>query len=118
RMQADLLSLGYDGIFLDNIELSMTKATAQLVNSDGVVQEYSSTSAFRTAWVGYLSSLSAALRPTGKVWANFVADPNDGSNWNPYLQYLDGGMFEAFATGYNTALSVTKWTNNLLQAEA
>ncbi len=35
------------------------------------------------------------------------------------MDYLDGGMFEAFATGYSsTGMTATKWNNNLLQAEA
>jgi hypothetical protein len=117
RMKADLASLGYNGIFLDNVELSWVKSAQQLDNSDGIIREFSSDSAFRNAWLGYLSQLSATLRPTGKLWANMVNDPNDGSNWNAYLQYLDGGMFESFAVGYH-GLSPQKWDNNLRQAEA
>jgi hypothetical protein len=117
RMKADLNALGYDGIFLDNVELSWNKSRSQLTNSDGVIKEFSSDGAFRNAWVGYLSQLSGGLRSSGKLWANMINDPNDGSNWGPYLQHLDGGMFETWAVGYR-GLSPKRWDNNLRQAEA
>lgn len=117
RMRTDLSSLGYDGIFLDNVELSWTKSAYQLDNSDGVIKEYATDNAFGSAWLGYLSQLSSGLRPAGKLWANMINDPNSGSSWNPYLQYLDGGMFESFAVGYR-GLSPARWDNNLRQAES
>lgn len=117
RMKADLSSLGYDGIFLDNVELSMGKVRAQLANSDGVVKEFSGDAALRDAWAGYLATLSAGLRSNGVLWANMVADLNNGDTWDLYLQHLDGGMFEAFATGYS-GLTAARWNNNLRQAES
>lgn len=117
RMRADLTSLGFDGIFLDNVNLTMYKTRYQLSNSDGTIKEFGSDSAYRAAWTGYLSQLSGGLRSTGALWGNMVSDPNTGSSWDDYLQHLDGGMFEAFATGYD-GLSSTRWNNNLRQTEA
>ncbi len=118
RIKRRLQSTAYAGMFLDNVALSLSKVKSQLVNSNGTVKEFSSTDAYRNAFIGYLSSLSASLRPEKLLWANFIADPNDGANWNPYMKYLDGGMFEAFATGYGSGLSAEKWNNNLKQAES
>jgi len=117
RMKADLDTLGYDGIFLDNVEMSQTKSARQLDNSDGTIKEYASDAAFKDAWLGYLAQLSGTLRPVGKLWANMINDPNSRSSWNPYLNHLDGGMFESFALGYR-GMSAQKWDNNLRQAEA
>jgi hypothetical protein len=120
RLAADLSgpnALGFDGLFLDNVELSDVKARELLDNSDGSVQEFETNAAYRQAWIDYLAVISASVRPAAPVWANMVADPNTGDAWDPYMEYLDGGMFPAFATGYD-ALSVPKWTNNLVQAES
>ncbi|MEZ4524010.1 MAG: putative glycoside hydrolase, partial [Thermomicrobiales bacterium] len=119
RMEADLNENGFDGFFLDNVSLSITKVQKQLNNSDYVVKEFSSDSSYRSAWTGYLSYLSGKLRTNGHVvWANLIADPNEGDSWDAYLSYLDGGMNEAWATGYGSSgLDVDKWENNLVQTE-
>lgn len=120
RLQRDLTgttALGYDGFFLDNVELSMVRVRTALDNSDGTVAEYAQEDDFLLAWQDYLRELSEALRVSGELWANLVSDPNDGNSWSPYLDYLDGAMSPAFATGYD-GLTVGKWLNNLRQAEA
>lgn len=117
RMVADATTLGYDGIFLDNLELTLVKAARDCVNSDGVVKEYATDALFRDAWLGYLAMLSVAIRPTGQLWANMINDPNTGTSWNPYLTYLDGGMNESFALGYR-GLTPARWDANIKQAES
>ena len=109
-------ALGYDGILLDNVELSLVKVHDQLANSDGVVQEYATDGGYRSAWIEYLEMISGAIRPQVELWANMTADPNTGNSWQPYLDKLDGAMFPAFATGYD-GLTVRRWENNLVQAE-
>ena len=116
RLVADFTSLGYDGFFFDNLDLSMFRLQ-RLTNSDGVVREITSDSAYREAYIGYLAVLSEAVRPAGVFWGNMTSDPHTGSSWNAYLQYLDGGMYEAFATGYDKPLSTSKWNGDLTQAE-
>jgi len=119
RMLTDFTTLGYDGFHIDNLDVSMFRLKSQLANSNGIVKEFSSETAYRDAYVGYLSVLSAAIRPAGVFWANMTGDPHTGSSWNPFMRYLDGGMYEAFATGYvsGNGLSVTKWEGDLKQAE-
>ena len=119
RMENHLQANGFDGIFLDNVSLSITKVQKQLTNSNNVVQEFSSSSSYRSAWTGYLSYLSNRLRTNGNLlWANLIADPNDGTNWDAYMTHLDGGMNEAWATGYSSnGLAADKWENNLQQAD-
>jgi hypothetical protein len=110
-------SLGYDGIFLDNVEISPVRALTQLDNSDNVLAEFSTNQEFVAAWVTYLSGISEGLREYGPLWADMVSDTNDGDSWQAYLPYLDGVMSPAFATGYN-GLSVGKWMNGVEQVES
>lgn len=109
-------ALGFDGVLLDNVELSLVKVHKQLTNSDGIVREYGSENSYRAAWISYLEMISDALRPEVELWANMTADPNTGQSWQPYLDSLDGAMFPAFATGYG-GLTPARWQNNLVQAE-
>jgi hypothetical protein len=119
RMKADATSLGWDGLFLDNVDLSRHRLTDLLNNADGTVREYATNDAYRTAWVGFLQVLSNAIRPGKLLWANMTADVFTGSAWNPYMQHLDGGMFEGFATGYGSSgVSVDRWNAMLTQAQA
>ncbi len=108
-------ALGYDGIFLDNVALSLWKLRRQTSASDGVVREFDSDEAYRTAWIGLLAEISDALRPTWPVWANLIVD--SGRGWTDYLPYLDGVMVEAFATGWQNQVQPNEWERGLAQAE-
>jgi hypothetical protein len=108
---------GYDGAFLDNVELSLTRLTEQVVNAGGSVSEFPSDDEYRAAWSGYLEQIRAGAGAGSQIWASLVSDPNQGAYWSGYLAYLDGVMSPAFATGYDP-LSVADWENNIEQAEA
>ncbi len=109
--------LGYDGLFFDNVELSMEKTLRQLENSDGEVKEYRSEREFRKAWQAWLRYMRNRLGSNTPLWANLIAPHRTADEWNDYLPYLDGVMNEAFVTGYNWPLSPKQQTNELLQAE-
>jgi hypothetical protein len=106
---------GYDGLFLDNIELDVYKLQRQYRNSDGVVREFATNDAFRAAIAGYLQSL-APLREDGLLEANVINDPLTGTAWDAYLPFLDGALQEAWATGYDP-LTPARWERNLRQTE-
>ena len=108
--------LGYDGIFLDNVELNLYKDQQQLSNSDGATLEYASDDEYRAAWRDWLAYMRRGLGTTVPLWANMISTQNQPDAWNEYLPYLDGGMNEAFATGYHT-LSPQEYANDLIQAE-
>lgn len=112
--------VGYDGLFLDNVHLSLYAVKERLANSDGTVQEFASEEEYRAAWVSFLQDISDALRPRWPVWANLIADPVDGTSWNLYLNYLDGVLNEEFATGWawaGSSYSPEAWDANLKQVE-
>ncbi len=110
-------ALGYDGIFLDNVALTLWKLRRQVNNSDGEVREFASDEAYRAAWVTLLTEISEALRPRWPIWANLIADSTPSRGWDAYLPYLDGVMVEAFATGWNNRVSPDAWERGLAQAE-
>jgi hypothetical protein len=113
RMQA--AQQGYDGLFLDNVELDVYKLQRQYQNSDGVVREFATNDAFRAAIIGYLQAL-APLRQNGLLEANVINDPLTGTAWDAYLPFLDGVLQEAWATGYDP-LTPARWERNLRQTE-
>ncbi len=91
--------LGFDGFFLDNVDLSRGRLLEQEDDAGGLA-EYATGEAFRRAEVAYLAALRAAF-PGVPLWANLTHDPNTVGNWAPYLRYLDGVMVEDFALGWN-----------------
>lgn len=107
---------GFDGLLLDNVELSLTRLRTQAWNSDGVVKEYTSDDAYQAAWSDYLRQIRVRVGSDIPVWASLVSDPNTGATWSRYLPQLDGVLSPAFATGYDP-LTVAEWQNNLSQAE-
>lgn len=111
--------LGYDGVFLDNVELTLGKVLRLMSNSDGAVAEFADDESYRAAWEGLLAEISGALRPRWPIWANMVAGGTGEAGWESYLSHLDGGMNEAFATGWPDApLGPARWEADLRQAEA
>lgn len=91
--------LGFDGFFLDNVDLSRGRLLQQEDDRGGLA-EYATGAAFRHAEAGYLAALRAAF-PGVPLWANLTHDPNTVGDWSPYLRYLDGVMVEDFALGWN-----------------
>lgn len=110
--------LGYDGLFLDNVELSLDRALNQMSNSDGAVREFADNTSYYGAWESFLAAVSQEFRPRWPVWANMISGGSGMPRWEPYLTYLEGGMNEAFATGWaGSPPNVARWEADLSQAE-
>jgi len=92
--------LGYDGFFLDNVDLSRAGMLRDPPDKGGVA-EMPSDAALRAAVVTYLRALRAAF-PHVPLWANLTHDPNARGGWEAYLPFLDGVMVEDFAAGWQT----------------
>jgi hypothetical protein len=107
----------YTGVFLDNLDLAPTRGQNTEANSDGTVQEYSSTSAYRASMESFLTAYRAALPHGMKLWANMTEGQNSANNWDPYLPYLDGAMDEAFAVGWSGFNDPTSWLAQVQRME-
>jgi hypothetical protein len=109
--------LGYTGLFLDNVDLSLYRAQRQQQNSDGTVAEYASSTDYRAAVVGHLQSLRSVV--TMPVWGNMTSGSDTATDWDQYAPYLDGVMSEYFAARWGgTFASPTVWETQLRQVEA
>jgi len=117
RAQENGKVLGYSGLFLDNVDLSLYRGQRQEANSDGLVTEYSSNSAYRDAVVGYLSTLRARVGSI-LIWANTTGAYDTPSDEDAYLPYLDGVMNEYFVDRWGgTYASGSVWESQVRQAE-
>jgi hypothetical protein len=90
---------GYDGIWLDNLDLDLDRAYNDGMNSDGMVAEYATQAAWQTAMQGWLSGLRASLGQF-PLWANIVGGGLAVTSWDSYAPYLDGAMDESFGVNW------------------
>lgn len=110
-------SVGYAGIFLDNVDLSLYRAQHQETNSDGTVREYGSDTDFRQAVQSDLANLRSQVGSM-PLWANMTAGSESASDWAQYLPYLDGVMDEAFVGGWDGSYpTATQWQAELQQVQ-
>jgi len=106
--------LGWDGFFLDNVDLSRAGLLRQPEDRGGVA-EYPTDAAYRAAEVGYLQALRTAF-PHVPLWANLTHDPGEAGGWGVYLAQLDGVMVENFGLGWRrsplaAAARAAQWQN-------
>jgi hypothetical protein len=111
---------GWNGIFLDNVEASLSKIS----DWGRVPAKYPDDASYQAAVESALKRLySGYFHANGRpVYANIIAI-KDPRVWERYLQYLDGAMLENFATGWSgdAGLSASKWEQQMqmvLQAQA
>jgi putative glycosyl hydrolase-like family 15 (GHL15) protein len=113
RAAEQLRTLGYSGLFLDNLDLTTERAQRQQANSDGQVREYSSDPALQASVRGYLTALRTAL-PEATLWANLIGLPEHPLAATDYLTQLDGLMNEAFVAHWRGSLpSPAVWQADL-----
>ncbi len=101
----------WDGIFIDNVEASLSKLT-----EDGIVPaNYPSDESYQVAIEGFLAYLrDNYFQPQGQpVLANIISI-RDWNVWLRYLEYLDGAMIEAFAVDWsNEYRSPENWATQM-----
>ncbi len=86
----------YDGIWLDNLDLTLGRGKSEMKNSDGTVREYADDDAWRTVMQAWLAGLRSHLGGY-PIWANLVYGEINAGGWDAYAPYLDGAMDESFA---------------------
>ena len=107
---------GWSGLFLDNLEASLSD-----------IQKYGKTSAkypddasYQAAILGFLQDLDVNYsQPYNRpVVANIIAR-RDEAAWFRYMQYLDGAMQERWSVDWalSVYVSETQWKNDMVLAE-
>lgn len=110
-------SMGYSGLFLDNIDRSLERGKMRSVNSDGVVAEFASDDLYRAAIVEYLGAIRRQVGDA-PIWANVTSSYHEPFSGDRYLPYLDGVMNEFFAAHWSGRYAgPTAWEQQLRQAE-
>ncbi len=89
---------GWDGVFLDNVELSLTKR-----QREGLVPAAHPTDpAWQNAMVGFLSHVRSVMSAHGKtVWGNGIEWSGRPAVLDRYAGQLDGMMAESFGTDWH-----------------
>jgi hypothetical protein len=116
NMKEDVDTLGYDGLFLDDLDIVPYRPRHRLENSDGTIAEYPNDADYREALRGMLEYVRPSI--SKPMWANMMGGSNDGSDWDMFMPYLDGGMFEAYALDWVPGyLKPHYWEGQQQQAE-
>ncbi len=107
-------TLGWQGVFLDNVEGSLGKQE-RLAGGKTI---YASDAAYQDAVAGFLEYLySGYFHPQQRpLYANII-ETRDPLVWNRYLQFLDGAMLEDFALGWDSYLNPFEWEQHMRMAE-
>jgi len=89
----------WDGIFIDNLEASLSK----IQDKGAIPAKYPDDRSYQSAIEGFLHYLQVNhFKPRGQpVLANIIS-VRDWSVWLRYLRYLDGAMIEAFAVDWSS----------------
>ena len=93
------VQFGWDGVFIDNVEASLSK-----LHSQGIYPaNYPNDLSYQNAIYNFLAylRLNYFSSPGYPVFANVVSKKDD-TVWLHYLQQLDGAMIEAFAVGWSS----------------
>jgi hypothetical protein len=107
----------YDGIWLDNLDLDLSRAWTEDNNSDGTVKEYDTNEQWREAVQGWLAGMRAQLG-SYPMWANLVGGGTGATSWDPYAPYLDGAMDESFSVSWiDRWRSPEEWQGQLQRAQ-
>jgi len=115
RTQESQEQLGWYGVFLDNVEASLSK----VYSLGGNPANYPNDASYQAAIQGFLQYIyTSYFQPQGRpLLANIISLP-DAATWFDYLQYLDGAMDEAWAVDWHTGYkSFSEWNEELNRAE-
>lgn len=107
--------LGWDGVFLDNAEASLSKRERR----GKLLAAYPDDASYQAAVAGFIEYVyTTYFQPSGRpLMANIIA-LREPTAWFDYLQVLDGAMKEAFAVDWdNGYLSASDWEQHLAIAE-
>ena len=106
---------GWDGVFLDNVEMTFSFREQR----GEMPQAYPTEQSYQEAIQGFLRQIyQGYFHPGGKLlFANLVSRKDD-SEWMSYLNYIDGAMHEGWSIDWPTGYrSVSTWEKHLRLVE-
>ena len=114
RARQDQQKYGWDGVFLDNVEASLTKRKQK-----GEPANYRTEDSYLAAIEDFLSFIYKSYFQPNKhpLFANIIA-VKDSRPWFDILDYLDGAMVEAFAVDWHDGYRDSdEWEEQMTLAE-
>ncbi|NMB90455.1 MAG: hypothetical protein GYA17_19000, partial [Chloroflexi bacterium] len=104
-------SLGWDGIFMDNVEASLGKFDKRGIRP----ALYPDDASYQSAIQSFLQQIYTEFtQPEGQLLYGNIISLRDPSVWHSYMQYMDGALLEDFAVGWhNDYYDVARWEQQL-----
>ncbi|MDQ3703761.1 MAG: putative glycoside hydrolase [Chloroflexota bacterium] len=87
---------GYDGVWLDNVDLDLDRPRTDVENADGQVREFANDAEWRAGMARWLAGVRGKVGEW-PMWANIVGGGTAADSWDSYAPYLDGAMDESFS---------------------
>ncbi len=115
RARNSQVTLGWDGVFIDNVEASLVASRQR----NSIPEHYPDDASYQEATAGFLEFLyKNYFHPQGHPMFANITTLNDPDVWFQYLEYLDGAMIEAFAVDWQDGFrSVNSWEKQLALIE-
>lgn len=113
RAQRAQEELGWDGVFLDNVDASLEK------HEDHGLKDYPTNASFQEAIAAFLETIynSYFLPNRRPLYANIIT-LDDVEVWFRYLNFLDGAMVEAWAVDWRDGYRwPDRWEEHMQMAE-
>ena len=107
RVQKNQEELGWNGVFLDNVETNYNKR----IRLNSLPTGYPNNSSYQAAVEDYIRFLyTTYFQPAGQpMYANLI-EYQGADDWMRFIPYLDGAMMEDFAVGWDLAgLPASMW---------
>jgi hypothetical protein len=107
-------NLGWDGVFLDNVEASLVKREQR----GQMPAKYRDEGSYLAAIESFLHYISQNyFRPSRRLLYANIISIKDRSVWFRYLKHLDGAMYEGFALDWRGYRQPEEWNEHLEWAE-
>ncbi len=108
-------TLGWDGVFMDNVEASLSKRERR----GQLPAAYPDDASYQAAVEGFLAYVyTSYFQPEGRILQGNIIELRDDEVWFRYLQYMDGAMEEGWAVDWSDGyLNADKWERHMVRVE-
>ena len=116
RVLAHNVGAGWDGVFLDNVEMSLGKRRRE----GPIPAAHPTDAAWQDAMVGHVAAIHRAFAAAGRpVWANVIEGGDSIAEIERLAPHLEGTMDESFGTGWDgRPRTGSSWQRDLAAVEA
>ncbi len=116
RVLTHNVQAGWDGVFLDNVEMSLSKRQRE----GQIPAAHPTDAAWQDAMIGHVAAIHRAFAAAGRpVWANVIEGGDSVAEIERLAPHLEGTMDESFGTGWDgRPRTGSSWERDLAAVEA